>query len=116
RGETALDTGEHRRHERVAAKALPAVLRVVDGDDHPAAGRRAGRVEELSLGEAAVAGMDGRDRRLVLLLRPAREVMHDAEGHLWLLSDRVNPAPRISHERSKRRRGPSPGPVFGSDR
>src|SRR5207248_5776710 len=91
RGEPAFDPRAHGRHERFVAEALPALLGLVNGDDHPAVGRRAGRVEDLPLGKASVAGMDGCDRRLVLLLRPARKVMHDSVGHQWLLSDRSKP-------------------------
>src|SRR3954465_14198250 len=39
-------------------------------------------MKHLALGQAAVARMDGCDRRPVLLLGPTCELMHDAIGHL----------------------------------
>ena len=68
----------HLRQQRVVAEDLPTHLGVVDGDDQPAVGRGARGVEELALGQPAVAGVNGRDGRLVLLLGTAGEVVHDA--------------------------------------
>src|SRR6266516_3487779 len=85
RGKAALDAFVHARHQHVVAEAFPALLRVVNGDDRPAVSRRPGRVEDLPLGQAPIARMHGRDRRLVLLLRSAGKLMHDAVRHLALL-------------------------------
>src|SRR4051812_8559082 len=68
------------------AETFPALLRVMNRDDRPAISRWPGRVENLPLWQAAVARVRGRDRRLVLLLRPSRKLMHDAVGHTTLLS------------------------------
>src|SRR3954452_14463998 len=65
-GKAAVDPRLHPRHQRVVAKPLPALLRVVHGDDRPASVRRTGRVEELAWRKRVRRRVDRSDRRLVL--------------------------------------------------
>src|SRR6266542_193920 len=104
RRKAALDAFVHARHQHVVAEAFPALLRVVNGDDRPAVSRRPGRVEDLPLGQAPIARMHGRDRRLVLLLRSAGKLMHDAVRHLALppLTSRSLALRQLSQPRSCR--------------
>jgi hypothetical protein len=61
-------------------KALPPLCRVVNRDDCPTVGRRAGRVEDLAVRQqAAGVGVRRRERSLVLLLCPIRELVNDAD-------------------------------------
>src|SRR5438874_10909522 len=76
-GEAARDALLHAGHQDAVAKALPALLGVVDRHDRPASGRWTGRVEDLAFGHAAGARVHGGDRRLVLLSGAAGEMMHD---------------------------------------
>ena len=46
----------HTRHEDAVAERLPALLRLVHGHDRPAARRRAGGVEDLTVGQHAGPG------------------------------------------------------------
>src|SRR5271166_4521297 len=69
-------------------KPFPAFLGVMDCDDRPAIGRRASRVEDLAIGQAAVGWVHRRDRCLVLLFGTARELMHDPVRHFVLLLNR----------------------------
>ena len=48
----------------VVAEAFPALVRVVDRDDRPPTGRRAGCVVDLPLGQAVGAGVDSREIRI----------------------------------------------------
>src|SRR5215213_3412964 len=82
RGEAAVDTSLHSGHQRPVAKPFPAVLGVMDRDDRPAVCRRASCMKHLTLRQAAVTRMNGRDRRPVLLLGTTSELMHDAMRHL----------------------------------
>src|SRR3954469_2110495 len=82
RREATLDACLHPGHQRAVAKLIPAFLRVMDRDDHPAVGGRARGMEHLALRQAAVAGMPRCDRRRVLLLGAISEPMYDAISHL----------------------------------
>ena len=50
RREAAFDALLHARKEDAVTEALPALLRVVHGNDRPTAGGRAGGMEDLTLG------------------------------------------------------------------
>src|SRR5664280_2210495 len=55
-------------------------------DDRPAIGRWACRMEDLTIGETPVAGVDCSDRCLVLRERATWELMHNCVRHRVLLS------------------------------
>jgi hypothetical protein len=81
--EATLDARGHLRHQDAVAKPLPAFFRIVNGDDHPAVGRRPGRMKLLTFWKAAPTGMHSGDGRLVLVLRPTWEVMNNGVGHFY---------------------------------
>jgi hypothetical protein len=73
RREPAFDALLHARHQDAVAQLLPALLRVVDGNDGPAAIGRAGGVEDLPVGQASLADVNCGERCVVLLPGAARE-------------------------------------------
>src|SRR5947207_5143053 len=81
RGEAAADALLQTGHQDAVAEPLPALPGLVDRHDRPATGRRASRVEDLALRQAVPGGLHRCDGCLVLLLRAAREVMHDPIRH-----------------------------------
>src|SRR3990172_9189659 len=83
--EATFDPLCHPGYQDTVPEPLPAFLRVVARDDRPAASRRAGRMKQLTIREPAVAGMHGRDRRVVLLFRATCELMRNPVRHLVLL-------------------------------
>src|SRR5678816_300822 len=105
-GKATFDALRHPRHQYLVAEAFPALLGVVNCDDRPAIRRRPGRVEDLTFGQAAVARMHGRDRRLVLLLRRSRKLVDNAIGHARAPFARysTNPARQLSQARALRER------------
>src|SRR5215831_2739675 len=52
-GETSRHALLQSRHQHVIAESLPALLRLVDGHNGPATGRRSSRVEDLALGQCS---------------------------------------------------------------
>src|SRR3954451_14378939 len=74
-GETTLNACLHSGHQNVVAELLPALLRVVNRHDRPAAVRCTGGVKSLALGQTAVARVNGRNRRLILSLSAAWKEM-----------------------------------------
>src|SRR6476620_10543157 len=80
-GEPAGDACLHAWHQRRISEGLPALLRVVQGDDGPPVRRRAGRMELLTGGQAPVGWVNRRDRGLVLILRAALELVNNAITH-----------------------------------
>src|SRR5215468_3844253 len=60
-GETSRHVLLQSRHKHVIAESLPALLRLVDGHNCPATGRRASRVEDLALGQCSPTGMYRRE-------------------------------------------------------
>src|SRR3954454_2203026 len=79
--ESTFDSRLHPRHQDVVAEALPALLRLVDGHDGPATLRGARGVKDLAVRQLIWARVNRSYRRLVLLLRPTREVVDDSKGH-----------------------------------
>src|SRR6476620_10581020 len=80
-GEPAGDACLHAWHQRRISEGLPALLRVVQGDDGPPVRRRAGRMELLTGGQAPVGWVNRRDRGLVLILPAALELVNNAITH-----------------------------------
>src|SRR5215470_2043347 len=60
-GETSLHALLQSWHQHVIAESLPALLRLVDGHNGPATGRRSSRVEDLARGQCSPTGMDRRE-------------------------------------------------------
>src|SRR5205814_10185017 len=86
-GEATPNSLLKRWTQGAVAELLPARLRLVHSHDRPAPGGRTGGVEDLALGKSVACGMHRGESDLVLLLRTAREVMHDCVCHIVLQSN-----------------------------
>src|SRR5579864_8029040 len=80
-GEATLDALSHSRHQDRVAELLPTLFGLVDRHNRPATGRRASGVKDLTLWHGLSTRMHGSDRRLVLLFRTTRKVMHNPVRH-----------------------------------
>src|ERR687883_399315 len=92
-GESTRDALLHAWHQDRVSEGLPALLRVVHREDGPAVGGGAGRVEHLPGWQAPVGWVDRSDRRLVLILGSALELVNDAIAHGLPSLLRVGPGP-----------------------
>src|SRR5882672_7248528 len=88
RGKAAGDALRDERHEDIGDEAVPALLRLLNRHDHPAARSRTGGMKDLPLRNGTELAIHRDHDRLVLLLGAARKevsdtVFHENSPRMW---------------------------------
>jgi hypothetical protein len=82
----------HARYQGPVAKLLPAVLRLVNGHDRPAALRSACGMECLAFWQATAGGMNLDNRFVLLALRSAGKEMDPLSSYVVAIGGKSVPA------------------------